>query len=359
LPANSSATILLDVTPNAAGVLTNPFSFVQDQQDPNPESVLDTVTVLSSLTVQIPTVTENVKVEDLPTFNDIADNGEKIKVEDSVTITQLISVAAPVAFFSPSSVGFGTVASGATAARVITVSNIGAGSTALSLSNAVISSPAFTLGPIACSNGSTSFPTTLPSGGACTVTITLSGPAPSGDTITFTTNAGLSNVASIGSGSSFTQSIPLLGSTISITLPPPPSTVTIPAIDEPITVTDIVTVPTSTPVIQVGPATVNPFAITAGTSIYNVNVTLTNGGNVPIGELTLLNASLAGLGALTFPAGSTLSNLAPGASATFAATFSNTAGAAGKGVPLSFTGTYEAGTLNGNWTVSFRSVTLP
>jgi uncharacterized repeat protein (TIGR01451 family) len=359
LPANSSATILLDVTPNAAGVLTNPFSFVQDQQDPNPESVLDTVTVLSSLTVQIPTVTENVKVEDLPTFNDIADNGEKIKVEDSVTITQLISVAAPVAFFSPSSVGFGTVASGATAARVITVSNIGAGSTALSLSNAVISSPAFTLGPIACSNGSTSFPTTLPSGGACTVTITLSGPAPSGDTITFTTNAGLSNVASIGSGSSFTQSIPLLGSTISITLPPPPSTVTIPAIDEPITVTDIVTVPTSTPVIQVGPATVNPFAITAGTSIYNVNVTLTNGGNVPIGELTLLNASLAGLGALTFPAGSTLSNLAPGASATFAATFSNTGGAAGKGVPLSFTGTYEAGTLNGNWTVSFRSVTLP
>jgi len=359
LPANSSARILLDVTPNAAGVLTNPFSFAQDQQDANPESVLDDVTVLSSLTVQIPTVSEIIKVEDVPTFEDLADNGEKIKVEDSVTITPLINVAAPVVFFSPSSVGFGTVVSGAMATRVITVSNIGVGSTGLSLSKAVISSPAYTFGPIACSNGSTAFPTTLPSGGACSLTIALSGAALGGATITFATNAGLSNVASIGSGSSFTQSVPLLGSTISTTLPPPPSTVTIPPIDEPIMVTDIVTIPTSTPVIKVGPASVNPFAIAAGTSIYHVTVTLTNGGNVPIGELILLNASLAGLGALSFPVGTTLSNLAPGASATFAATFSNTAGAAGKGVPLSLSGTYAAGSLSGNWTVSFRSVTLP
>jgi len=90
-----------------------------------------------------------------------------------------------------------------------------------------------------------------------------------------------------------------------------------------------------------------------------VNVTLTNGGNVAIGELTLLKASLGGLGALTFPAGTTLGNLAPGASATFTARFSNSAGAAGKGVPLSLSGTYATGTLSGNWSVSFRSVTLP
>jgi hypothetical protein len=51
--------------------------------------------------------------------------------------------------------------------------------------------------------------------------------------------------------------------------------------------------------------------------------------------------------------------LAPGASATFTATFSNSAGAAGKAVPLSLSGTYAAGSLNGNWTVSVRSVTLP
>jgi uncharacterized repeat protein (TIGR01451 family) len=359
LPVNSSATIVLDVTPNAPGVLTNPFSFVQDQQDSNPESVLDDITVLSSLTVQIPVIKENIKVEDVPTFDDIADNGEKIKVDDSVTITQLIKVAAPVVFFSPSSVGFGTVGSGATAARVITVSNIGEGSTGLPLTQAATSSSAYSVGPIACSNGATSFPTTLPSGGACTLMVTLSGPAPSGVTITFTDNAALSNVTSTASGSSFTQSIPLIGSNISITFPPPATTVTIPTISEPIMVTDTVNPSFTIPVVKVGPAAVNPTAITTGTGTYVVNVTLTNGGNVAIGELTLLKASLGGLGALTFPAGTTLSNLAPGASATFTATFSNSAGAAGKGVPLSLSGTYSAGSLSGNWTASFRSVALP
>jgi Bacterial Ig-like domain (group 3) len=128
-------------------------------------------------------------------------------------------------------------------------------------------------------------------------------------------------------------------------------------ITENITTTD--TVSAITPLITVGLLPTNPYTINLGAGTYVVNVSLLNGGNVPISELTLLKASLGGLGALSFPSGTTLSNLAPGAIASFTATFSTAAGAASKDVPLSFSGTYAGGTLGGNWSVTLRSVTLP
>jgi hypothetical protein len=151
----------------------------------------------------------------------------------------------------------------------------------------------------------------------------------------------------------------LSGSGTTALTPPLPTVVSAEIADQ-ITVMDApIGALAPSPTVTVGPAATNPTSITTGTGTYIVNATLTNGGNVAIGELALLKASLGGLGALTFPAGTTLSNLAPGASATFTATFSNSAGTAGKGVPLSLSGTYAAGSLSGNWTVSFRSVTLP
>lgn len=345
LPANSSATIVLDVTPNAAGVLRNPFSFLQDEQDADVESTLDNVSVLASLNASVPAISE------------------PITVNDQVTITQLINVAAPVVFFSPSSVGFGTVASDATAARVVTVSNIGVGSTGLALTKAAMSSSAFTLGPITCSNGASSLPTTLPSGGACTVTITLSGPAPSGATITFTDNAALSNVTSTASGSSFTQSIPLIGSSMSITLPPPPSTVAIPTIDEPIMVNDTVAIkvtspPSSTVTIgsKLGSIILDP---TAGVQQYIATVALSNGGNIA-GNIQVISATLNGVSSTSVPISLTLGSAD---SASITLNFPSSAGTSGTLVVLSIKGTYSASepggiSLNGSWTGEFR-VTLP
>jgi hypothetical protein len=176
----------------------------------------------------------------------------------------------------------------------------------------------------------------------------------------FTDNAALSNLTTTAAGANYTQSISLSGSGIDTTTPPPPSaTVTIPTINETITVTDIPTVTSVTPVIKIGIASINPYSIAAGAGTYTVTVTLTNDGNVLVNEVTMLKATLSGLGALSFPSGTTLGSLAPGASASFVATFSNSAGAAGKSVPLSFSGSYVAGSLSGNWSVSLRSVTLP
>ena len=94
---------------------------------------------------------------------------------------------------------------------------------------------------------------------------------------------------------------------------------------------------------------------------YFVSATLTNTGNVAINQLNLNAATLGGVAPLNyFPAGTTISNIAPGASANFTITFPTTAGAAGKGVPLSLSGNYTAAFgLSGNWAASLRSVTLP
>src|SRR5260370_5038875 len=180
------------------------------------------------LKAQVP-VREKVTVADTVLFLD-AMHKETITTRDAVTVTPLIAVAAPVVFYSTGSLGFGNVAAGQTATQSIQASDIG--EAPLTLSSAAISqSAAFTVGFISCTNGATSLPTTLPPGGACSFAISFlapSGPAPSG-TITFTDNAGLSNVASVQTGSSFTQSIALNGAGSSAPPPPPPPiVVTIP-----------------------------------------------------------------------------------------------------------------------------------
>jgi hypothetical protein len=240
-------------------------------------------------------VTETITVTDTMSFLDALDN-ETITTTDAVTVTPLIAVAAPVVFYSAGSLGFGNVS----ATQSIQVSAIG--QAPLMLSSAAISqSTAFTVGPISCTNGATSLPTTLPAGGACTFPISFlspSGPAPSG-TITFTDNAALSNVASTPAGSSFTQSIALNGAGSSTPPPPPPpAVVTIPvtetitvtdtpsfldALDnETITITDAVTVQ----VIHVTPIVtwVTPAAITYGTALSGTQLDATaiyNGAPVP------------------------------------------------------------------------------
>jgi len=142
---------------------------------------------------------------------------ETITANDVVTITPLINVNAPFASFSTNSLDFGNVAAGTTGTQIITVSNVGEGPTGLMLSSPVISQAgtAFMSGPIACSNGATSFSTTLSSGGACLVAISYTAPAsgaPSPATITFTDNAALSNLPSVPAGvSNYTQTITLNG----------------------------------------------------------------------------------------------------------------------------------------------------
>jgi sugar lactone lactonase YvrE len=174
---------------------------------------------------------------------------ETININDAVTITPLINVAVPVASFSSSSLGFGSVGAGGTGTQIIMVSNVGEGTTGLDLSNAVISpaGPPFTLGPISCSNGATSLLTTLPSGGACLVTISyvapVSGPQPSA-TITFADNAALSNLPSTPAGGSiYTQTILLNGAGTTAPQPPePPATVPL-NVNETVNVIDQVALP--------------------------------------------------------------------------------------------------------------------
>jgi uncharacterized repeat protein (TIGR01451 family) len=66
LPVGSTATIILDVAPTVATILKDAFVITEDETDANPESVQANVTVLTSLTVIIPTVTEMINITDAP-----------------------------------------------------------------------------------------------------------------------------------------------------------------------------------------------------------------------------------------------------------------------------------------------------
>src|SRR5260370_5038274 len=167
------------------------------------------------LKAQLP-VTEKVTVTDTVSFPDVL-HTETITTTDAVTVTPLIAVTAPVVFYSAGSLGFNGVTT-----QSINVSDIG--QAPLTLASAATSpSSTFTIGPISCTNGAASLPTTLPAGGACTFTISSLSPgtAMSG-TLVFTDNAALSNVASTPAGSSFTQSIALNDAANSTPPPPPP-----------------------------------------------------------------------------------------------------------------------------------------
>jgi hypothetical protein len=172
----------------------------------------------------------------------VGPDSEPILVTDFDTVTPLINVSAPAAFFSTNSLGFGNVAAGTSGTQTITVSNIGQGQTGLTLTSAVIpSGTPFSLGSIICSNGDSSLPATLPSGGACLISVTYQAPesGSANATLTFTDNAALSNLTStLLSGSNYTQTISLLGNgTTAAAPPPPPATVDV-TDNETITVTD-------------------------------------------------------------------------------------------------------------------------
>jgi len=237
---------LLSGTPTTA---ESALSITVNATDSNgcPGSVTDTLTINSSTTSPV-SVTDNetITVTDTVTFPDVADS-ETITVTDGVTVTPLIGITAPVASFSTSSLGFGTVAAGTTGTQTITVSNVGEGQPGLLLSSATIpSGTPFSIGTITCSNGASSFSTTLPSGGACLVPITYAAPAsgtPPSATISFADNAALSNLTSTPSGSSYTQTVSLNGSGTTTSAPPlPPATVPV-SDSETITVTDTETFP--------------------------------------------------------------------------------------------------------------------
>lgn len=197
-----------------------------------------TLTVLAQPPPAVITDNENTRVTDTPSFPDVFD-AEAVKVSDAVTVTPLINVAAPVASYSAGSLGFGNVAAGQTGTQSLTLSDIGQAPLVVS-SAAVSQNSAFSISQITCSNSATSLPTTLPVGGACIFLISYLAPSgvASSDTLTFTDNAALSNVASTQTGSSYTQIIPLNGAG-STTPPPPPPPAGIPVVDnEAIHVTD-------------------------------------------------------------------------------------------------------------------------
>ncbi len=179
----------------------------------------------------------------IPTVN------EPITVNDQVTVTPLINVTAPVASFSPGSLGFNSVSG----TQTITVSNIGTGPSAVLVINSAPtisqSSSLFAINQIVCSTGTATFPLNLPSGAACTLTITYTAstsPATDSGTLVFTDNAALSNalLPSTQTGSTYMQSIALTGAGVNgAPGPPPQATITIPTINETIKVTDTVPPP--------------------------------------------------------------------------------------------------------------------
>lgn len=99
--------------------------------------------------------------------------------------------------------------------------------------------------------------------------------------------------------------------------------------------------------------------IQLGANSYTVTFTLTNEGYLPITNLTVQSATLGGLPALSFPSGTTASNIAPGASATFTGTFSSGAGSPGQTVAMLWSGKYTSGSLSGNWGPIALKVILP
>jgi uncharacterized repeat protein (TIGR01451 family) len=269
IPFGSSASFSLVVTPTLVGPLTAKFSVSADQLD------IDPITTLSVIVPINPSIMIN----------------EPITVRDQVFVTQLSGIAAPVASFSTSSLGFGSVAAGQTGTQILTVSDVGQSSTGLLLSNASIlpTTTVFSIGPISCSNGATSLPTTLPTGGVCMVTISYTAPAagpPPSAALTFTDNAALSNLTSTPVTGGYTQSISLNGSGTTAPTPvEPPSTIPI-NINETIQVTD-------TPVVsntQGGTnVTVTPVDTTTGTTPVTLMFT-----NVTQPGITTLTTSPTG-----------------------------------------------------------------
>ncbi len=132
---------------------------------------------------------------------------ENIKISDQVFITPTTAFSAPIASYSFSSLGFSSQGT-----QVLTISNIGQKN--LTVTNVMLSGSAYSIGPVFCSNTSTTVVTTLLPGGACDVTISYASTSgTSSGTIQFMDNAALSNASNVGSSGNYTQTIPLSGST--------------------------------------------------------------------------------------------------------------------------------------------------
>ncbi len=189
--------------------------------------------------VIIPTIMENIAVSDAPTFPDIPVS-ETLEVSDQVTVTPLIGVNGVAAvYLSPVALGYGNTSG----TQAVTLSNVGQAS--LTLGGYAISGSAFSYGSILCWNGTTIWPSTLPSGGACTLFITYNGTTGATGTVTFTDSADLSNALQGAqlSPTSFTQIVALSGAGANTTAPPLSATVTIPTVMENIAVSDAPTFP--------------------------------------------------------------------------------------------------------------------
>jgi FG-GAP-like repeat len=96
-----------------------------------------------------------------------------------------------------------------------------------------------------------------------------------------------------------------------------------------------------------------------GNGNFIVTVAVTNQGNVTVdsAQVNVTGTTLGTTSPLAAPAA--ITNLAPGATATFTLTFPKSAASATATTsPLKISGSYKAGTLAGNWTLTFRSVTL-
>ena len=99
--------------------------------------------------------------------------------------------------------------------------------------------------------------------------------------------------------------------------------------------------------------------INDGNGHFVATVTITNQGNVTVDSAqivaTTTTLSTASLSSPPAP----ITNLTPGAIATVTLTFPITSAlSTATSAPLRINGTYSAGTLSGNWSVTFRSVTL-
>ncbi len=207
---------------------------------------------------------------------------ETISVTDAVTVTPLINVAAPVAFFSDGAVGFG----GQSGNQSLTLSNIGLAPLMLVSATTSTGSP-FSITQVTCSNGATSASTTLPSGGACTFTISYTAsatPATDSDNLVFADGAALSNLTTTAAAPNFKQSIPLSGPGFTTAPPAPPlATIPIPTVPETITVSDQVYVTPLIGVVGVPAAAFSDSSLGFNSTVGAVqNLTVANVGQAPL-----------------------------------------------------------------------------
>ena len=319
--------------------------------------------------VQI-TDNETINVSDAESFQDIFD-AEPVHVKDAAFVTPLIAVTAPVAEFSVGGLGFG----GQSGSQTVAVSGIGQAPLTLA-SVAISGNSQFTIALISCSNSATSFPTQLPAGGVCTVTINYAASAtPANDiaSIVFMDNAALSNLATTPSGANYMQSVPLTGEGTNIGPPPPPPAV-IPLVDnETVHVADSQSFPDvldSETITVSDQVTINVISTTTTTSISapgipygtpgSVTVSVTSSGGVPSGSVTLSvdggiasSVALSG-GAATFSLGALNAG-----SHSLSATFPAQGGFTGSSANSTFVVAQASLTLAANNTAKVYGAPLP